>query len=370
MLLQSLPRLPFVCAFDILFRHGGIAGGLQRIFTSGTELFDFMETVFGNGTFGETIRACHLVYSLKCPADALYLLHPVDKTIPESVGAWSVAAAHSDAYWLLPVRRDLMIRAVRVFLPKGPVYDWLDSSEFSTKRTMRQWVEFAHEFIQNHRFTARWWRENGEWWVSETMGAAILIQVEEEARLLKKRLWRDECRQMMKEKMDSREEQNEERGAAEEEAAEKKKNPVPKVSMQPKKGAVPQGAMQPKKGPKGPEKKKTPQKTRLSGDEIACAENSADQLLIKHRNVLKLVKSALSQRISTHTFDTRFVEIARLVMTLAQKEFRKIKWALKAEFHHAAGDRLGFESWHIERELCRQAFRPAENALERLRALR
>jgi hypothetical protein len=42
-------------------------------------------------------------------------------------------------------------------------------------------------------------------------------------------------------------------------------------------------------------------------------------------------------------------------------------WAFKAAVHHAAGERLGLESWHIERELCR----PTDHgALEKLCAMR
>ena len=368
MLLQSLSRLPFVCAVDILFRHGGISGGLQRIFPSGTELFEFMETVFGNGIFNETIRACHLVFSLECPANALYLLHPVDKTIPESVGAWSVAAAHSDAYWILPVRRDLMIRAVRVFQPYGPVYDWLHSSDLATKRTMQQWVEFAREFIYDRRFTANWWEEH-EWWESETMGIAILKKVEEEEKRLERSLWRDECRKMMHEKMDrqalkaaelmEQDQQEEERKKKEEEANKKKRRGVESTQ--------PQGHMI--KSVKSMQKKK-PQALKLTDNEVMCAKSSAEQLFIKHNRVLKSVKSILNKQVSTHTFDTHFPEIACLVMSLAKKEFRKIRWTLKAAFHQAAGDRLGLESWHIERELCRQEHYPVDNAFDKLRKLR
>lgn len=353
MLLQSLPRLPFVCAFDILFRHGGIASGLHKIFPSGTALFEFMESVFGNGPFNEIIRACHLVFSLESPADALFLLHPVDKTIPESVGAWSVAAAHSDAYWILPVRRDLMIRAVRVFLTKGPVYDWLDSSEFSIRRTMQQWVEFAHECITHHRFAARWWREH-EWWQSETMGEVILKKVAEEKGRLENSLWRDECRGMMKEKMEKQ--KMKETLQVVEETSEKTKEETKK-----KQGNTMQSL-------KSSQKKK-PQVLRLTTDEIALAKANAEQLFIKHTNMVKLVKSTLNKRISTQTFDSGFQTIARLVMTLANKECKRIKWTLKAVFHQAAGDRLGLETWQIERELGRQAYYPVADAVEKLRKL-
>jgi hypothetical protein len=387
MLLKSLPRLPFVCAFDILFRHGGIADGLQRIFTSGTELFEFMETVFGNGIFNETVRACHLVLRLGCPANALYLLHPVDKTIPESMGAWSVAAGHSDAYWILPVRRDLMIQAVRMFLPHGPVYDWLHSTDFTTKRTMQLWVEFALEFIYNHRFTARWWREH-EWWESETMGIAILKKVEEEEKRLERSLWNDECRQMMKVKMDKRamqleleeEQSNGDKPKSLKSAKEQSNGDKPKSLKSAKeqsngdkpkslKSAKEQSNRDTMKSLKSSQKKR-PSVLRLTDSEIECARIDAGQLLIKHKNLLKTVRSILNKQISTHTFDSNLPEIARLVMALIGKEFRKSRWTLKAAFHQAAGDRLGLETWHIERELCRQEHYPVDNALEKLRKLR
>jgi hypothetical protein len=75
--------------------------------------------------------------------------------------------------------------------------------------------------------------------------------------------------------------------------------------------------------------------------------------------------------ISTHSFDAHFAEIARLVMALAKTECRRMTWAFKAAVHHAAGERLGLESWHIERELCRQALRPTDHgALDKLCAMR
>jgi hypothetical protein len=116
--------------------------------------------------------------------------------------------------------------------------------------------------------------------------------------------------------------------------------------------------------------KKRPSVLRLTDSEIECARIDAGQLLIKHKNLLKTVRSILNKQISTHTFDSNLPEIARLVMALIGKEFRKSRWTLKAAFHQAAGDRLGLETWHIERELCRQEHYPVDNALEKLRKLR
>jgi len=328
-----------------------------------------MQSVFGDGVFNETIRACHLVYNLQCPADALFLLHPVDKTIPESVSAWSVASAHSDAYWILPVRRDLMISAIRVFLPTGPVYDWLHSSDFTAKRSMRQWVDFAHSFMENHRFTARWWREH-EWWECETMGVAIMKKYEEEKQRLKNSLWRDECRKMMKEKMDRQALKEAAKAEEEEQFRMEVEEEIKKLTEAQIRAIQAANQKSQGKGATKSEAKKKPQVLRLSADEIARAKAIADQLFIKHNSMIKLVKTILNERIETFSFEANFPKIARLIVTLANKEYRKIRWALKVEVHRAAEDRLGYETWFVERELGRQAFNPAPNPLDALRELR
>ena len=153
-----LKLIPFTCTMDILFRHGGMTG-LQRIYP-GAWLFEFIRRAFGESEWSEIVCACHLVFSLQTPAHALYLLHPMDRTIPDSVDAWTVSSRHSDASWILPVRRDLMIRAMKAFLPRGKVYDWLDSSDMVSRST-EQWVAFALECIYCYRFTARWWARVG-----------------------------------------------------------------------------------------------------------------------------------------------------------------------------------------------------------------
>lgn len=299
---------------------------------SGVLLLKFLRTAFRNDPFfAEIVCACHLVYSLESPADALYLLQPVDKTIPESVGAWSVSAAHSDADWVLPVRRDLMIRAMRAFANRGAIYDWLDWSDLWRRRTMQQWVEFAGECMSNHRFTARWWSEQGEW--GETMGGVILKRAEAELERLDKALWRDECRRMMCVKRERRE-------------------------AQPKKDQTMRSLSSSGNKP-----------LKLAVLEEASAKANSEQLSLRHRNLLKEIGKILDDRISTHTFDTKLAKIARCVMSVAN-EYKHIKWALKALFHKAAGDRLGMELWHMERLLCLQAAFRARDPLDKLRRIR
>ena len=322
-MLKLLPRLPFMCAFDILFRHGGLASGLQRIFP-GVRLFEFLKQIFGTNLWTEIVCACHLVFSLQHPADALFLLHPVDKTIPESVGAWSVSSDHSDAPWILPVRRDLMIRAMRAFLPWGGIYDWLDATDLIVERSTQGWVEFAGECINAHRFTSRWWKkqEGITWWEHDTMGHAILNVAKEERARLETALVRKERMHLLSEKRTKREMK-----------LEGQEKPV-----------------------------------KLTQQEEASAKTDAGQQYIKHRNIIKEVKRVLNHKPPTRGFDASFPEVARLVIALAKK-YRKMRWTLKAIFHDAAETRLGLGVWHIERELCRQESFTVKDLVEKWRRL-
>jgi hypothetical protein len=323
-MLKLLPRLPFVCAFDILFRHGGIASGLQCAFPSGVALFEFLKQTFGDTLWTEIICACHLVFSLEHPAHVLYLLHPIDKTIPESVGAWSVSSEHSDAPWALPIRRDLMILSMRVFLAKGPVYDWLDSWDLKLKRTTQEWVDFALECIHAHRFTTRWWRtqEGIARWEHDTMGQAIFTTAQDERARLETALLRKERMRLLEVKRAKRV------------GSEGKQRPV-----------------------------------RLTVYEEECAKINGEQQFIKYRNLLQELKSILNDKLPTARFDAAMPEVARLVMALAKK-YRKMRWSLKAVFHNAAADRLGYDVWRIERELCRQETYRVLDPLLKLRMLR
>jgi hypothetical protein len=353
-MLHLLPRLPFECAIDILFRHGGIALGLGRVFRSGVLLLKFLRCAFANDPlFAEVVCACHLVFCLECPADALHLLLPIDKTIPESVGAWSVSSAHSDADWILPVRRDLMMRAMRAFVARGPIYDWLDASDLGIKRTVAQWVEFAAECAAHHHFTARWWRVFADE-DEETMACVILKRAEAEMARLNRGLWHDECRRMMGAKRERREaaDAKAKKIEAESNKTEAKKEDTkvqPKTQMRSLSSAT--------------------KLLKLTVVEETSAKANAEQLSLRHRNLLKEMGVILNDRISTFSFDANLAKIARYVMSLAN-EYARIRWALKALFHKAAGDRLGMEVWHVERLLCVQATFRSHEPLDKLRRMR
>ena len=308
-MLRHIPRLPFTSVVDILFRHGGMLG-LQRVYP-GAWLFAFVRRTFGEIEWSEIICACHLVFNLQTPAHALYLLHPVDKTIPDSVGAWAVSSRHSDAYWILPVRRDLMVRAMKAFLPRGKVYEWLDSSDIMVLRPTHQWVAFALECIYNYRFTARWWRQVGRL-DGDTMGEAIANLARDERARLETALVRAERMEMLRIKREKKEAKNAE-GA---------------------KRAV---------------------KLTVKEEEAACA--AAGQQFIRHKNLLHEIKTILARR---RTFELPLA--ARRVMCVA-KAHPKILWSLKALFHQIAQG----TTWSIERELCRQTGYHALQPLEKLR---
>jgi hypothetical protein len=170
------------------------------------------------------------------------------------------------------------------------------------------------------------------------MAQVILKKVDEEHAIMDKGLWWDECRRIMEVKRKKRDE-------AVSSVADKGKRADPTHSLSSKRVL------------------------KLTANEELCAKANAEQTATKHRNVLKEIGTILTDRISTKTFDLKFSKIARRIMALA-KEYKRIRWSLKAKFHKAAGDRLGMEVWHVERELCRQAHFGAKEPLDKLRRMR
>jgi hypothetical protein len=332
MLVSMLQRIPFQSAFDILFRHGAIAS-LEAVFP-GRFLFLFLGRE--RNLWIEVVCALRLVQRLEHPAFALYLLHPADRSIPDSVGAWSVSARYSDAEWILPVRRDLLIRAMKVFLPvRESVYDWLDGADLVVTQSLDAWNAKALECIFAHRFTQRWWRTEALLWDGETMGAVILNAAEVEMARLKRALVHAECAKIIRLKLEKRETNSVEK--KETKSLEKRET----KSLE-------------KKETKPLVKKRTEKPLKLSINEEQCARNDAERLLAEHKHVLGEVKSFFSARVSTFAFETHFLKIARIVMALA-KRYPRIKWNLKAMVHDAATDRLGYTVWYVERSLCQQA---------------
>jgi hypothetical protein len=310
MLVSMLQRIPFQSAFDILFRHGAIAS-LEAIFP-GRFLFLFLGRE--RTQWIEIVCALRLVQRLEHPAFALYLLHPVDRSIPESVGAWSVSSRYSDADWILPVRRDLMIRAMKVFLPvRESVYDWLDGVDLMATQSLDAWKAKALECIYAHRFTQRWWRTEALLWDGDNMGAVILYAAAVEMSRMEQVLLRAECARFIILKLEKRENQQQLK------------------------------------------KRRTAERPlKLSMNEKQCAKNEAERKLVGHKNVLSEVKTILKDRVSTSVFEAHFFKIARIVMALA-KQYPRIRWNLKVLIHDAATDRLGYTVWYVERSLCHQA---------------
>ena len=310
MLISMLQRIPFQSAFDILFRHGAIAS-LEAIFP-GPYLFLFLGRE--RNLWIEVVCALRLVQRLEHPAFALYLLHPVDRSIPDSVGAWSVSARYSYADWILPVRRDLVIRAMKVFLPvRESVYDWLDGVDLMVTQSLDAWKAKALECIYAYRFTQRWWRTEALLWDGDTMGSVILYAAAVEMGRIEQVLLRAECARIVRLKLEKRE----------------KQQPLKK-------------------------RKRTERPLRLSMNEEQCARNDAERKLVGYKNVLSEVKTILRDRVSTFAFEAHFFKIARIVMALA-KQYPRIRWNLKVLIHDAATDRLGYTAWYVEHSLCQQA---------------
>jgi hypothetical protein len=312
MLIESLQRLPFQSVFDILFRHEGISG-LEKLFP-GKSLFLFLGRRDEKNLWAEIICALRVVQRLEHPALALYLLLPKKTSNPDSVSAWSISSRYSDAEWLLPIRRDLMIRAMKVFLPRGErVYDWLDGRDLSIARSPLAWAELAQDCIDSYAFTKRWWGTQGLCWLDgPTMGGAILSAAGDELGRLETALLRMERIRVLEIKRAKRQE-----------------------------------------GKKEGEKCKT-QIVKLNMNEEQCAKSEAIQMFSRHKMVMKEVKSALNSKLSCNVFDSKFQNIARIVMGLTRL-YPKMKWSLKLLFHKAASERLDFEPWYVERELCRQS---------------
>jgi len=323
MLLPFLKRLPFESTFDILFRRGGMAD-LEALFP-GKWLFRFLGREELRDLWTEIVCALRLVQGLRHPAHALYLLHPVVRSIPDSAAAWAVSSRYSEAEWILPVRRDLLIRAMKVFLPRDePVYDWLDGAELTVRQSPAAWRAMAQRCIDSYRFTARWWATQGLSWVDgPTMGEAIANAAKEEEARLGTALLRLERIQMLELKRARRKEK-----AAKEEAEGKKKEA---------------------------KRKTAPYVAKLSPNEEQGAHAQSEQQLARHKQVLQEVRSVLlSDRLPVPLFETALPRVARIVMGLA-KQYPKMRWSLKALLHRAAAKRLGLTAWHVERQLCRQA---------------
>ena len=313
MLISSLERIPFESAFDILFRHGGIVW-LETLFP-GKWLFLFLGGLDRN-LWAEIVCALRLVQHLRHPAHALYLLHRVERSIPDSVAAWSVSSRYSDAEWILPVRRDLLVRAMKVFLPRGEaVYDWMNSMDLTVVQSPLAWRAAAGGCIDSYRFTARWWATQGL--DGPTMGAAIASAAEEEEARLGTALLHEERIRLLEVKRERRREA-----------------PVQVVGGRPPRPFV----------------------AKLSMNEEQGAVFEAERHLADHRNVLKEVRSVLNNRLSTAVFDSSLPRVARIIMGLAKKH-PKLRWSLKVLLHQAAIERLGLTLWHVERQLCRQASR-------------
>ena len=320
MLLSWLQRLPFESAFDILFRRGGMAD-LEALFP-GKWLFRFLGREEQRDPWTEIVCALRLVQGLLHPAHALYLLHPVERSIPDSVAAWAISSRYSEAEWILPVRRDLLIRAMKVFLPRGePVYDWLDGVDLTVKQSPAAWRAMAQGCIDSYRFTARWWATQGLSWLDgSTMGEAIANAAAEEEARLGTALLRVERMRLLELKRAKRKETPAQVGG---------KPPRPFVA-------------------------------KLGINEEQGVRSVAEQQLNKHRNLLKEVRSILYDRLPTAVFDASLPRVARVIMGLA-KQYPKMRWSLKALLHKAAIERLGLTVWHVERQLCQQATRRLED---------
>ena len=327
MLIESLQRLPFQSVFDILFRHEGISG-LEKIFP-GKSLFLFLGRRDEKNLWAEIICALRVVQRLHHPALALYLLHPKEVSNLDSVSAWSVSSRYSDAEWILPIRRDLMIRAMKVFLPREErVYDWLDGSDLNIVQSPLEWKEMARDCIDSHAFTKRWWNTQGLGWLDgPTIESAIANAAGDELARLETALLRLERIRILEIKRWKRKES--------EKANDKcKKQPV-----------------------------------KLSMNEEQCVKAEAIQIFSRHKIIMKEVESTLNSKLSCNVFDSKFQNIARIVMGLT-RQYPKMKWSLKVLFHKAASERLGFESWYVERELCRQSnFRFSDDPVIALRKL-
>ena len=314
-MLRLLPTLRFRCAFDILFRYEVMAH-LEKIFGA-KGLYLFIERFYSNSLWSEIILACHLVRNLEHPAHALYLLQPIDTAVRDSVSAWSICHRFTGS----PARCELLIRAMKVWIPPEgdaalpfDVYPWLDIADLRQNRTLIEWRSLASETLSNHHFMRRWWRQPDVSHIDgRCMDEAIDSLASEEKRRLEGALHRVEWRRVMDAKRE----------------------------------------------------RKSKHRLKISSYEMHSIQAETARQHALHNAVLGETESLL-RKMSALVLDTKFARIARIIACLA-KMYPKIKWSLKLLFIIVSIDRIGFDVWYCERELCRQEGSRIEDPMRALR---
>ena len=356
--------------------HGGFSA-FERIYeTTAEALYQFWRIYFVSSPIGilnpdrigqwvEVMCTCHIVQSLPHPAHAIYLLRPVRHEIPESVAAWTIAGGRGNQ---LP-RPEILIRAMRVFIPKGhqPLLqrEWFWVSDVHYKRSLRKWLRFADEVIVNHAFTRYWWfrQKEGPFYLLEnegeegldTMDRVIKRLAQRETLSLGKRLKREETAVMMKQ-LHWVKVKKEMKDA---------ENAISVVSVargQSGKQACKTKMIQP---PPPPPSALTKKKSSII---LSTANKQEIERLTKLRyseytSVLSQAKAALSSMLTT-TLDMNFRRILCLVVSLGY-QYPHVKWSIKLALHGVAED-TGRSNWDVERELHRVMYKKESDALKTL----
>lgn len=373
-LLIQLSRLPFSVAFNILFVHGGFAA-LERVHGSMEEtLYQFWRIYFVSSPVGklnperigqwvEVMCTCHIVQRLSHPAHAIYLLRPVRYEIPESVAAWAVAGG-----WGNQLRQpEILIHAMRIFIPKGhqPLLqrEWFWVSDVHSKRSLREWLEFADEVVENHFFTRHWWTQQkegpffmlaSEKDVNLTMHQVILKLVQRETLSLKKRLRRDEVALMARMLQKARV-KKELKNAGPVTNAMHAKNPTASL--------VAIGKGKPTQSPTPVKKQPITAFSTANKQEI---ERLTSLRYTEYTSILSQVKAGMSS-MPIITLDKYIKRVMCLVVSLGH-QFPYIKWSIKLALHEAAVE-TGCSNWDIERGLYRAMYSRDDAALSKLATL-
>ena len=362
-LLARFPRLPFSVAFDILFTHGGFTA-FERIHGSTEEaLYQFWRIYFVSSPIGnlnpaiisqwvEVMCTCHVVQSLPHPAHAIYLLRPVSHEIPESVAAWAIAGGRGNQ---LP-RPEILIRAMRVFIPKGhqPLLqrEWFWVSDVHHRRSLRKWLRFADDVIANHAFTRYWWmgQREGPFYLLgngrlNTTDQVIANLAQRETLCMKKRLKRDETAKMVKQVQRAR-------ARKEMKDAEQKGQTI-----------IPHSKKSTPVQPPTIVQRQHPTLSATNKEEI---ERLTKLRYSEYTSALSQAKSALSSMLVV-TLDKHFRGVLCLVVSLGYS-YPLIKWSIKLALHKVAVE-TGRSNWDIERELYRVMYRKDSDALKKLTQL-
>lgn len=436
-MLARLPCLPFAVSFDILFSHGGMDAfiaahrrtGPRRLdarrITEGGEaeaLYQFWRIYFVSTPMGkvyprsiglwvDAMSTLHIVRSLRHPSDAIFLLRPEHRAVPESVAAWAVAAA-CGFQTFPPV--EVIVLAMKVLLPRpkpgdAPILlraEWLWLHDLLVRRTRDEWLQFADEAIASHIFTDAWWRcvalppcegtggggVDGAHPVAAgttmTMGGAMAALARRERETLKDTLRKAETARLLEtlaREREKREWRKQLKEAAPEAMGTKKKGKGGGGTQETRAPLPSRRGEDPEAGggkPRGAGGKAAAATAKGSTGKVAAAAAAPSLTPAQKEEVVRLARLRYKEHVSavqrakdalrsmsTVALDKNFSPVSRLVAALSA-QYPLVRWNIRLAFHGVLFH-TGRSNWDIERELFRwQRDKTIADPLAKLERLR